>query len=131
MPKSRAHMMPGSFYDRPPAGELMAEDETSRELLERLAERLDHLERVLQANTARLHAVERQLGLEAPTPRETQAGARQRRPLYESLTDEREASKTTPPAPPVEARPSPPDEAQAPPFTQRAGGEQWRQAREA
>src|SRR5205085_2349280 len=48
------------------AGEFMAEDQTSREILEQLVERLDHLERVLQSNTMRLHAVERRVGLEPP-----------------------------------------------------------------
>src|SRR5438270_883733 len=47
----------------------MAEDLPSREILEQLVERLDHLERVLQANTARLHAVERRLGVEPPPAR--------------------------------------------------------------
>lgn len=44
----------------------MAEDLPSREILEQLVERLDSLERVLQANTARLHLIERQLGIEPP-----------------------------------------------------------------
>jgi uncharacterized membrane protein len=61
----------------------MAEEQTSRELLEQLAARLEHLEQVMQAQTMRLYAVERRLGLEGPRP------AQQRRPLYESLTDER------------------------------------------
>src|SRR5919107_1042817 len=48
----------------------MAEDTPSRELLENLVERLDYLERILQAQTARLYAVERRLGLEpSPSPR--------------------------------------------------------------
>jgi uncharacterized membrane protein len=42
----------------------MAEDTPSRELLENLIERLDHLERILQTQTMRLYAVERRLGLE-------------------------------------------------------------------
>src|SRR5919199_7003301 len=67
-------------------GGLMAEEQTPRELLSQLVERLDHLERVLQAQTARLYAVEQRLGLEPPTPA-------QRRPLYESLTDEREEAR--------------------------------------
>jgi uncharacterized membrane protein len=71
----------------------MSEDLPSRETLEQLIERLDHLERVLQANTARLHAVELRLGLD-PTPQ----GARQRRPTYERLKDERdEQAAATPP----------------------------------
>jgi uncharacterized membrane protein len=46
----------------------MAEDTPSRELLENLVERLDHLEQILQAQTARLYAVEQRLGFE-PRPR--------------------------------------------------------------
>jgi len=68
----------------------MAEEQTPRELLAQLVERLDHLERVLQSQTARLYAVERRLGLEAPPPA-------QRRPLYESLTDEREEARAAAP----------------------------------
>ena len=63
----------------------MSEDPRTRASIERLIERLEHLERLLQANTIRLHAVERRLGLEPaalPLP--------QRRPLYESLKDERD-----------------------------------------
>lgn len=58
-------------------------DETSRELLEQLAARIEHLERVAQAQTTRLYAVERRMGIE-PAPR---------RPLYESLKDEREEAQ--------------------------------------
>jgi uncharacterized membrane protein len=64
----------------------MAEDQTSREILEQLVERLDHLERVLQAHTARLYAVERHMGLEAPPSPQ--------RPLDESLTGESEETQT-------------------------------------
>jgi uncharacterized membrane protein len=42
----------------------MAEDTPSRELLENIVERLDHLERILQTQTMRLYAVERRLGIE-------------------------------------------------------------------
>ena len=48
-------------------GELMAEETPSRELLENLVERIDHLERILQAQTARLYAVEQRLGFEPRT----------------------------------------------------------------
>ncbi|HYE16602.1 MAG TPA: DUF2339 domain-containing protein [Pyrinomonadaceae bacterium] len=41
----------------------MPEDLPSRELVEELIRRIEHLELVLQSNTARLHAVERRLGL--------------------------------------------------------------------
>jgi uncharacterized membrane protein len=51
----------------------MAEETPSRELLENLIERLDHLERTLQAQTARLYQVERSLGIEPP-PRPQRAG---------------------------------------------------------
>jgi uncharacterized membrane protein len=74
----------------------MAEDQTSRELLSQLVERLDHLERLLQSQTARLYAVERRLGIEAPPPA-------RRPPLYETLVDERDegrAASTPPGAPP-------------------------------
>ncbi|HEU4596662.1 MAG TPA: DUF2339 domain-containing protein [Pyrinomonadaceae bacterium] len=65
----------------------MAEDNLSREAVERLVERLEHLERVLQANTARLHAVEEQLRAVSPPP---PMRARQRRPTYETIRDERD-----------------------------------------
>ena len=67
----------------------MAEDQTQREILSQLVERLDHIERLLQTQTARLYAVERRLGLESPPPRS-------RPPLYETLTDE--AAAHLPPA---------------------------------
>ena len=58
----------------------MAEDLPSREILEQLVERLDHLERVLQANTARLHAVEQRLGVEPPRPARPRPALRERYP---------------------------------------------------
>src|SRR5205085_9822782 len=64
----------------PPREKLMAEDLPSREILEQLVERLDHLERVLQANTARLHAVERRLGVEPPPPVRTRPTLQERYP---------------------------------------------------
>jgi uncharacterized membrane protein len=88
----------------------MAEDNASREDLERLIERLEHLEQVLQANTARLHAVEKQLraasGPTPPTPTPPTPRTRPRRPLYETLKDERDewderdehAAPTSPPS---------------------------------
>ena len=61
----------------------MAEDLPSRQLLEQLVERLDHLESLLQSHTARLHAIERRMAIEPvlPTARtrarqETHAGER-------------------------------------------------------
>lgn len=76
----------------------MAEEQTSREMLEQLAARIEHLERLVQAQTTRLYAIERRTGIE-PTVR---------RPLYESLGDEREeARRPAPaPAPPPAADPS-------------------------
>jgi uncharacterized membrane protein len=59
----------------------MAEDQTSRELLEQLAARIEHLERMLQAQTTRLYAIERRIGIE-PMLR--------RGPLYDSPEDRRE-----------------------------------------
>ena len=76
----------------------MSEDLPLRETLEQLIERLDHLERVLQANTTRLHAVELRLGLDS-TPR----AAQQRRPTYERLKDERD--ERAPPPPPTTGTP--------------------------
>lgn len=73
----------------------MSEDLPSRETLEQLIERLDHLERVLQANTARLHSIELRLGPDAAPD-----AVRQRRPTYERLKDERdEGARATPPTP--------------------------------
>lgn len=57
----------------------MAEDRPSREILEQLVERLEHLERVLQANTARLHLIERRLEIEPP-PRRTRPTIQDRYP---------------------------------------------------
>lgn len=73
----------------------MAEEQTSdrasREMLEQLAARLEHLERLMQAQTTRLYAIELRLGLEREA----------RRPLYETLKDERDEA-------------GPPDEGAAP-----------------
>src|SRR5829696_2737078 len=79
----------------------MAEDQTQREILSQLVERLDHLERLLQAQTARLYAVERRLGIETPPPA-------RRPPLYETLTDERDEARSVDPRPraPQEAGPA-------------------------
>ncbi len=65
----------------------MAEDNSSRETIERLIARLEQLERVLQANTARLHAVEERLRAVSPPPPQQ---ASPRRPLYETWKDERD-----------------------------------------
>jgi uncharacterized membrane protein len=65
-------------------------DQTSRELLEQLAARIEHLERVVQAQTTRLYAVERRMGIEPML----------RRPPYGSLKDEREEARGAAPAPP-------------------------------
>ena len=76
----------------------MAEDQTSREMLEQLAARIEHLEGLVQAQTTRLYAVELRVGLERG----------QRRPLYESLQDEREEARGDEPdaAPREAARPA-------------------------
>lgn len=87
----------------------MSEDLPSRETLEQLIERLDHLERVLQANTARLHAVELRLGLD-PTPQ----AARQRRPTYERLKDERDERAAATPAGMPQGRATEESETRAP-----------------
>ena len=76
-------------------------EQTSREMLAQLAARLEHLERLMQAQTARLYAVEQRLGLEPAA----------RRPLYESLTDEREEGRG--PAPNAAPRPADAGRAQA------------------
>lgn len=77
-------------------------DQTSRELLEQLAARLEHLERVMQAQTTRLYAIERRMGIEPML----------RRPRYESLKDEREGARGAAPIPPPRegTRPEPPRE---------------------
>lgn len=78
----------------------MAEEQTSREMLEQLAARLENLERLMQAQTTRLYAVESRLGVERES----------RPPLYESFKDEREEARAVPaadsprePAPPPAA----------------------------
>jgi hypothetical protein len=67
----------------------MAEDQPSHETLEQLVERLEQLERVLGENSARLLNIERRLSLGTPP----------RRPLYKSLTDERDEASAAEPAP--------------------------------
>ena len=62
----------------------MAEDQPSQEILKQLVERLDLMERVLGTNTARLHSIEQNLGIE-----------NHRQPLPEPLASER---RETPPA---------------------------------
>jgi uncharacterized membrane protein len=79
----------------------MSEEQTSREILSQLVERLDHLERLLQTQTARLYAVERRLGLESP-PEQQQP----RRPSpYDMLTDVRPETRRDAPPPPREGVP--------------------------
>ncbi|MDT7687574.1 MAG: hypothetical protein QOE46_333 [Acidobacteriota bacterium] len=79
----------------------MAEEQSTRELLAQLVERLEHLERVLQSQTARLYAVERRLGLDSPTPAP-------RRPLYELPPGEFDAARMPPTAAPRETQAPPP-----------------------
>src|SRR3712207_1662169 len=90
-----------------PPGGLMAEEQTSREVLAQLAARIEHLERLMQAQTARLYQIELRLGLERG----------QRRPLYESLKDEREEERGSAQtaAPREAARPAGAGEGQARP----------------
>lgn len=66
----------------------MAEDPPSREILQQLLERLDVLERVLQAHTARLHLMERRLGIDFKQP-----------PLQEPLAGKTHPSTTQVKAP--------------------------------
>ncbi|HEX8282402.1 MAG TPA: DUF2339 domain-containing protein [Pyrinomonadaceae bacterium] len=82
----------------------MAEDQTSREILSQLVERLDHLERLLQSQTARLYAVERRLGLEPPPQPQPQQQPR-RPPLSEMPADEREGARPAAGPPPREGVP--------------------------
>lgn len=111
----------------------MAEDTPSRELLENLVERLDHLERILQAQTARLYAVEQRLGFE-PRPRPRPLGIEDAereepaRPAQRPHTtdDDARASQTPPSRTPRDAGPTQVDagaaEAGAPPFAPRTNG---------
>ncbi|MFL6335569.1 MAG: DUF2339 domain-containing protein [Pyrinomonadaceae bacterium] len=82
----------------------MAEDQTSREILEQLAARIEHLERMMQAQTTRLYAVERRMGIE-PMLR--------RRPLYDSLKDEREEERGQSPTAALREAAQPPDAGEA------------------
>jgi uncharacterized membrane protein len=113
----------------------MAEDLPSPEILKQLIERLELLERVLGANTARLHLIERQLGI-----------VRQEQPLHEPRagepsethpttsqveTQDLKISAPTPPTPvapearePVEQMWSRP-EAQPPPTTETFATHSW------
>src|SRR2546430_846905 len=65
----------------------MAEELPSREILEQIVERLDHLESLLQSNTARLHAIERRMAIEPLLP------VRQRRPPHEPRAGESREGK--------------------------------------
>jgi uncharacterized membrane protein len=84
----------------------MAEDLPSRATLEALVERLDHLERVLQANTARLHAVERRLESEH-TPLERRAHAARPPASSEETADAPRPATISPMTPPPGARNAP------------------------
>jgi uncharacterized membrane protein len=81
-------------------------DETSREMLEQLAARIEHLEYMMQAQTTRLYAIELRLGIERES----------RRPLYETLKDERDEERTFTPtaAPRAATRPADTGEAARP-----------------
>jgi len=80
----------------------MAEDLPSREILKQLLERLDLMERVLGTNTARLHAIERRLGI-----------VNQRQPLNEPLAGER--GETHPATPQIKTEDSKVTEPTQPP----------------
>ncbi len=69
----------------------MAEDLPSREILKKLVERLDLLERTLQSNTARLHFIEERLGIKRPP-----VFVSQRPPLREPFEDEKGQTNPTP-----------------------------------
>src|ERR1044072_7954379 len=58
------------------AEEQTSEDQTSREMLEQLAARIEHLERVMQAQTARLYGIELRLGIERAPRRRARAAQR-------------------------------------------------------
>ncbi|HVQ38514.1 MAG TPA: hypothetical protein VMS31_13330, partial [Pyrinomonadaceae bacterium] len=85
----------------------MAEDLPAEEILKQLIERLDLLERVLATNTARLHGIEKQLGIEHRQRRLTEPFATGEgtpdAPASQSKTpvDER-PGQTTPPPQPIE-----------------------------
>src|SRR5947209_19605325 len=102
----------------------MAEDQTSREILEQLVERLDHLERVLQSNTMRLHAIERRVGLEPPpgVMRRPISGAHaaERDAAQPSTGASRDETNSGPEAGATQARPFAAGATQAPPFAPRA-----------
>jgi uncharacterized membrane protein len=107
----------------------MAEDTPSRELLENIVERLDHLERILQTQTARIYAVEQRLGFE-PRPRplgieqaERDEPATQQRTPHD---DAGVAPRTPRDAGPTHAEAGAGD-ASAPPFEPRADGPRQQQ----
>lgn len=81
----------------------MDEEPFPRETVEELFERLDHLERVLQSNTERLHAVERRLSIEPEFSAELR-GRAQEAPRREEAWQE----PLPPPVQPVPPAPIPP-----------------------
>jgi uncharacterized membrane protein len=101
----------------------MAEDTPSRELLENLVERLDHLERILQAQTARIYAVEQRLGFEPrPRPLGVEDARREESAQRPRTTDDDARASQTP----RDAAPTRDDagaaEAGVPPFAPRTNG---------
>ena len=88
----------------------MAEDPPSREILQQLLERLDLLERVLGTNTARLHSIERRLGIVRPPQplQETLAGeSGETHPATSQVkTQDLKSSEATQPAPSAPSQPS-------------------------
>lgn len=89
----------------------MAEDLPSREILKQLVERIDLMERVLGATTARLHAIEKHLGIvnQQQPLRETFAGvSRQKHPATPQIkTEDLNASAPTQPPTPAPVQPIP------------------------
>jgi hypothetical protein len=81
----------------------MAEDLPSREILKQLVARLDLLERVLATTTARLHSIERHLGIGSqrpPLPEPLAGESGQTRPATSQIkTEDLKVSKPTQPAP--------------------------------
>jgi uncharacterized membrane protein len=86
----------------------MADDLPSQEILKQLVERLDLLERVLGINTARLHAIERQLGIVSKRPEAFAGENAKTPPANTEIKTEEKAPQPTQPAPVVPPAPETP-----------------------
>jgi uncharacterized membrane protein len=86
----------------------MADDLPSQELLKQLIERLDLLERVLGINTARLHAIERKLGIVSQRPDAFPGESAKTPPATTQIKTEEKPPQPTPPAPVVPPAPENP-----------------------